>query len=136
LRFREQDPDGQAAVRITADIENTVRALLSLETDETQSGQALDEQVDEHEEVEMATTMNEWTETLRDGRRSLIRPIRHDDVDRNAAFLDSLSQASRHFLFLAGVSRLSGDELRRLCDPNYAHDMAYVAIDAGSGERQ
>jgi hypothetical protein len=41
LRFCEQDPDGRAAVRITADIENTVRALLSLETDETQSEQIL-----------------------------------------------------------------------------------------------
>ena len=84
----------------------------------------------------MATTTNEWTETLKDGRRALIRPIRRDDVDRNAAFLDSLSQPSRHFLFLAGVSRLSGEELRRLCDPDYAHDMAYVALDARSGYQQ
>ncbi len=84
----------------------------------------------------MATTTNEWPETLKDGRRALIRPIRRDDVDRNAAFLDSLSQPSRHFLFLAGVSRLSGDELRLLCDPDYSHDMAYVALDAGSGAQQ
>jgi RimJ/RimL family protein N-acetyltransferase len=84
----------------------------------------------------MAPTTNEWTATLRDGRRALIRPIRHDDVDRNAAFLDSLSQASKHFLFLAGVSRLSRDDLRRLCDPDYSHDMAYIAIDARSGDGQ
>jgi GNAT superfamily N-acetyltransferase len=63
----------------------------------------------------------------------LIRPIRRDDVDRNAAFLDSLSQSSKHFLFLAGVSDLSGEELNRLCDLDYAHDMAFVAIDASSG---
>ena len=42
----------------------------------------------------MATTTNEWTETLKDGRRALIRPIRRDDVDRNAAFIDSLSPPS------------------------------------------
>ncbi len=130
LRFCEQDPDGRAAVRITKDIEDAVRALLSLEIDEAPIGHAVAEQIDEHEETEMATTQGEFTETLRDGRSVLIRPIRPDDVDRNAAFLDSLSSGSRHFLFLAGISRLSGDELRRLCEPDYSHDMAYVAIDA------
>jgi long-chain acyl-CoA synthetase len=141
LRFCEQDPDGRAVIRISEDIENTVRTLLSLETNETQTTPVLDEPTDEPKETEMTSTTNQWLETLRDGRRALIRPIRRDDVDRNAAFLDSLSQPSRHFLFLAGVSRLSGDELRRLCDPDYAHDMAYVAIDArggdgGDGQRQ
>ncbi len=137
LTFCEQDSDGRAAVRISEDLENTVRTLLSLETDGTQSARPLDEQIDEHRETEMATTTtNEWTETLKDGRSALIRPIRPDDVDRNAAFLDSLSQPSRHFLFLAGVSRLSGDELRRLCDPDYSHDMAYVALESRSLNRQ
>jgi long-chain acyl-CoA synthetase len=136
LCFFEQDADGRAAVRISEDLENSVRALLSLETAGTQDGQILNEPIDEQRETEMATTTNEWTETLRDGRRALIRPIRRDDVDRNAAFLDSLSQPSRHFLFLAGVSRLSGDELRRLCDPDYSHDMAYVALDSRSANQQ
>lgn len=88
----------------------------------------------------MATATNEWTETLKDGRRALIRPIRVDDVARNARFLDELSPPSKHFLFLGGISRLSDDALRRLCDPDYAHDMAFVALEAdaarGAAPRQ
>ena len=83
----------------------------------------------------MATTTDEWTETLKDGRRALVRPIRRDDVARNAAFIDSLSPPSKHFLFLGGV-HLSDEALRRLCDPDYTHEMAYVALDAGSADQQ
>jgi len=127
LQFFEQDPDGRAYVRISQDIEDSVRSLLSLESDE---------RIHEHKETAMATTTNEWTETLKDGRRALIRPIRHDDIDATAAFIESLSPPSKHFLFLGGVARLSDDALRRLCDPDYAHDMAYVALDASSGGGQ
>lgn len=86
----------------------------------------------------MPNASNEWTETLKDGRRVLIRPIRHDDVERNATFLDELSPPSKHFLFLCGISRLSDEALQRLCDPDYAHDMAYVALalDGRGGEPQ
>jgi len=68
--------------------------------------------------------------TLRDGRHVVVRPIRADDVARTGAFLEALSPPSKHFLFLGGISRLSDAELRRLCDPDYAHDMAYVALAA------
>jgi GNAT superfamily N-acetyltransferase len=68
------------------------------------------------------------TVALRDGRRVLIRAIRHDDVARNAAFLERLSPPSKHFLFLGGISRLSDAALQRLCDPDDGHDMAYVAL--------
>lgn len=78
----------------------------------------------------MTNPANEWTETLKDGRRVLIRPIHVDDVARNARFLDELSPPSKHFLFLGGISRLSEDALRRLCDPDPARDMAFVALEA------
>lgn len=79
----------------------------------------------------------EWTEKLDDGRRVLIRPIRREDVERNAAFLDDLSPPSKHFLFLGGIARLSDEQLERLCDPDYAHDMAYVALAVdGAQQRQ
>jgi GNAT superfamily N-acetyltransferase len=78
--------------------------------------------------------------TLDDGRRVTIRPIRRDDVARNAAFLDELSPPSKHFLFLGGIAKLSDAELERLCDPDHAHDMAFVAVardlNAAGGERQ
>jgi acetyltransferase len=77
-----------------------------------------------------------WTETLADGRRAVIRPIEPGDVRRNAEFLEALSPPSKHFLFLGGVARLSDEELERLCDPDHAHDMAFVALAADSEGRE
>jgi GNAT superfamily N-acetyltransferase len=77
-----------------------------------------------------------WIEILKDGRRVLIRPIRPSDVARNATFVEKLSPPSKHYLFLGGIAQLSDVALRRLCDPDYAHDMAYIALalDARTGE--
>jgi GNAT superfamily N-acetyltransferase len=58
----------------------------------------------------------------------LIRAIRADDVAKSAKFIEELSLPSKHFLFLGGIAQLSDDALRHLCDPDYAHDMAYVAL--------
>jgi GNAT superfamily N-acetyltransferase len=82
----------------------------------------------------------QWLETLRDGRKVLVRPIRSDDLARNAAFIEALSPPSKHFLFLGGITQMTDAALRRLCDPDYAHDMAFVAVamdgDANAPERQ
>ena len=66
----------------------------------------------------------------------LIRPIRPSDVARNAEFIQKLSPPSKHQPFLGGVAQMSQTALRRLCDPDYAHDMAYIALglDRGTGE--
>jgi GNAT superfamily N-acetyltransferase len=77
-----------------------------------------------------------WLEKLLDGRHVLIRPIRPNDVAGNARFVEQLSPASKHFLFLGGIGQLDDTALRHLCDPDYAHDMAYIAIglDPKTGE--
>ena len=77
-----------------------------------------------------------WLEKLQDGRHVLIRPIRPNDVERNAQFIEQLSLPSKHFLFLGGIAQLSAAALRHLCDPDYANDMAYIALglDPHSGE--
>lgn len=77
-----------------------------------------------------------WLEKLRDGRHALIRPIAPGDVQRNAEFMGKLSPGSRHFLFLGGIAQLSDVALRHLCDPDFAHDMAYIALglDSQTGE--
>jgi GNAT superfamily N-acetyltransferase len=77
-----------------------------------------------------------WLEKLRYGRRVLIRPIRPSDVERNARFIEELSPPSKHYLFLGGTAQLSELALRRLCDADYARDMAYVALalDPQTGE--
>ena len=79
-----------------------------------------------------------WIEILKDGRRVLIRPIRPSDVARNATFIEKLSPPSKHYLFLGGIAQLSDVALRQLCDPDYAHDMAYIALalDARTGEAE
>jgi len=80
----------------------------------------------------MIQPTHEWNETLKDGRRALIRAIRGDDVERMTRFLDELSPPSKHFLFLGGVTHLTDDALRKLAAPDYAKDMAFIALDAGS----
>jgi GNAT superfamily N-acetyltransferase len=77
-----------------------------------------------------------WLEALSDGRHVLIRPIRPGDIERNARFIARLSPPSKHFLFLGGIAQLSAAAQRHLCDPDYAHDMAYIALglDSRTGE--
>ena len=82
----------------------------------------------------MIQQANEWTETLKDGRRALVRPIRRDDVERIKRFVDGLSPASKHFLFLGGIAHLTDDALRKLTEPDYASAMVFVALDAGTGK--
>jgi RimJ/RimL family protein N-acetyltransferase len=86
----------------------------------------------------MPTPFDEPIEvTLRNGRSASIRPIRPDDIPRTAAFIEGLSSESTHSLFLGGIVRLSDAELRRLCDPGDARDMAYVAtVHGADGEQE
>ena len=83
------------------------------------------------------STADATEETLRDGRRVTIRPIRADDAPRTAAFIEELSPESKHALFLGGIARLSDEALQRLCDPHDPTDMAYVAtVPTAAGEAQ
>jgi len=116
----------RAALNVSGRLERAVRALVAGTPDEPQIGQ---EGANTKTENAMSKSANEWTETLKDGRRVAIRPIRIDDVDRNERFLEGLSPSSKHFLFLGGISHLSDDALRRLCDPDPANDMAFVALE-------
>ena len=88
------------------------------------------------ENTPMTTTTNEWFETLKDGRRVLIRPIRRDDVHRNTAFIDSLSPPSKHFLFLGGVARLSDEAFAACAIPTTRTIWPIVALDARGGYQQ
>lgn len=86
-----------------------------------------------------ARTSNQSSELrtpLSDGSRVLIRPICAYDTARHAKFIDGLSSTSKHLLFLGGITRLSEPELQRLCHPDYADDMAYVALTEGPDPEQ
>jgi long-chain acyl-CoA synthetase len=129
---------GSSAAEIRAALERAVADLLGQPLPRARHSSPLSDR--RGDPVMSETSTGPTTATLRDGRRVTIRPIRRDDVARNAAFLDALSPPSKHFLFLGGISHLSDAALSRLCDPDYAHEMAYVALAADTaaagGERQ
>jgi RimJ/RimL family protein N-acetyltransferase len=74
--------------------------------------------------------------TLSDGRLVTIRPIRRDDARSTSAFIDGLSDDSKHTLFLGGIAHLDDEQLRRICDPADARDMAYVAMALGTDGKE
>jgi GNAT superfamily N-acetyltransferase len=139
LVLREPRGSPRAALTVSGRLERAVRALVGGRSDAADTSAEGAGMVTTTEKA-MSTQANEWTETLKDGRRVVLRPIRPDDVERTERFLEQLSPPSKHFLFLGGISKLSDDALRRLCDPDHANDMAFVALEAdasrGSAPRQ
>ncbi len=75
-----------------------------------------------------------WRETLGDGTRVLIRPIRKEDAALERAFIERLSPLSRGYRFL-GQMKVSDDMIRRLTDIDYQRDMAFVALRHDSGQK-
>jgi GNAT superfamily N-acetyltransferase len=71
------------------------------------------------------------------GQTVTIRPMDSTDAKLEADFVHNLSDETRHFRFLGGVKELSPTELKRLCDIDGRHTMAFVATVQESGhERQ
>lgn len=56
-----------------------------------------------------------------------IRPIRLTDINMEAEFVRRLSPTAKHFRFLGGVSELSPQALKALCNVDGRHSMAFVA---------
>ena len=59
-----------------------------------------------------------------------IRPIRPSDDAMEGEFIRNLSMETKHYRFLGGVKELSPAELKRLCDVDGRHSMAFVATTA------
>lgn len=70
----------------------------------------------------------ESVETLRDGTRVLIRPVRPDDKDRLIAGLAHLSPESRYRRFLRPVKSMTDRELRYLTEIDYTNHFAVGAL--------
>lgn len=68
---------------------------------------------------------------LRDGSIVLLRPIRPEDADMEAAFVRSLSPRSRYLRFMEHMSELSTSMLVRFTQIDYDREMALVALAAG-----
>jgi RimJ/RimL family protein N-acetyltransferase len=81
----------------------------------------------------MSAASHPKVETLRDGSRVSVRPIRPSDAAAQAAFFNALSSESKHLLFLSGVAHLRESELERMCAPDPARECAYVAVAGAAG---
>lgn len=71
---------------------------------------------------------------VRDGAALLLRPVRPDDVEREHAFVASMSDTSRYYRFQHPVSGLSQEMIARFTQLDYAREMALVAIDVANDQ--
>lgn len=69
-----------------------------------------------------------WNETLSDGSRVLIRPLRPDDRERESDFIKRLSPEARHFRFSGTMREASSDLLDQLMKLDYNKTMVFVAL--------
>ena len=76
----------------------------------------------------MGPTYPHWSEKLRDGTCVAIRPITKADVEKERAFIQSLSPQSRRFRFLGQIGSPSEQLLAQLTNVDYIHDAAFAAI--------
>ncbi len=88
-----------------------------------------------NEPVAASDPMSHWHETLGDGSRVLIRPIRKEDAELERAFIERLSPQSRWYRFL-GQMKVSDDMLKQLTDIDYESEVAFVALRHDGGEKK
>ncbi len=75
-----------------------------------------------------------WIESLADGTRVLIRPLRPEDREREEDFIHRLSPDSRRFRFLGGFKEASPELIKQLMDVDYDKRMAFVALAHDNGK--
>jgi GNAT superfamily N-acetyltransferase len=80
-------------------------------------------------------TAHHWQETLRDGTRVLIRPMRKEDASLEREFLERLSPQSRAYRFLGQV-KVSDELVRQLTNVDSGRDLAFVAVRHDAGEKK
>lgn len=80
-------------------------------------------------------TSPSWNETLADGTRVIIRPIRKEDAALERAFIRRLSPESRRLRFLGQMNEPSDALVRALTDIDYRRDAAFIALVHRDGEK-
>jgi acetyltransferase len=78
----------------------------------------------------------EWERrlTARDGREVFVRPVRPEDEELFVAFLEQVTNEDLRLRFFAPVRDVSHAFLARLIQIDYARAVAFIAIDAATGE--
>ena len=74
-----------------------------------------------------------WVESLRDGTRVLIRPLRESDRAFEEEFIHRMSPETRRYRFLGDFKEPSKELIDQLMHVDYVHDMAYVAFAHDNG---
>lgn len=74
-----------------------------------------------------------WIESLRDGTRVLIRPLRESDRSLEVAFITGLSAEAKRYRFLGDFKEASKQLIDQLMRVDYAHDMAFLALAHDNG---
>jgi GNAT superfamily N-acetyltransferase len=82
------------------------------------------------------TIDSQSTQTLRDGSRVVIRPIRKTDVELERRFIEDLSPESRRYRFLCGMRTPSDALLRQLTDIDERRDAALIALSGEADEQR
>lgn len=77
----------------------------------------------------METMEQHWVETLHDGSRVVVRPLRRGDLEADRAFIAGLSPQSRRMRFLGQAEGLPEPDLRHLLDVDGVERMAFAAFD-------
>lgn len=69
-----------------------------------------------------------WIESLADGTRVLIRPLREEDREREEDFIRRLSPDSRRYRFMGTFKEAGPELINQLMDVGYDQRMAFVAL--------
>jgi acetyltransferase len=77
--------------------------------------------------------LSEVHETSWGGEHVLIRPARSEDVALYRDFLADVNAEDLRLRFFARIAELTAAEADKLRHLDYSHDMAFVALDEGSG---
>ena len=78
--------------------------------------------------------LSERHETVRGGEHVLIRAVQPEDMALYTDFLADVSPEDLRMRFFARIPELSAEEVARLSHLDYAHEMAFIALDEGTGE--
>jgi acetyltransferase len=78
--------------------------------------------------------LREVRETIRGGERVLIRRVQPEDNALYPDFLDEVSAEDLRLRFFARAAELGAAEQDKLAHLNYRHEMAFIALDADTGQ--
>ena len=85
---------------------------------------------------EEEVSLSELHQTIRGGEHVLIRRVRPEDTALYPDFLSNVSvdDLRLRFFATARIAELSAAEIKKLSHLNYRHEMAFVALDEGTGQ--